>query len=233
MASLTAMFPSATDFLQAFEQEISKGGLLIRNGTLPNATAMASCELELQVGAEPPLLLAAKIAAVIPNVGIAVMFESADPRVAALVAKLKSPAPEGEGATESSATLSEQLKTMTVPQKMQLALSGDRQVRHFLLRDTNKVLHLYVLKNPRIGLDEVQAAAKMPSCSSEALKFISESADWGKSGAICAALAKNPSMPIPLVVKLLPRVPMPDLKLLAKGGARQPIVQAARKLMNG
>jgi hypothetical protein len=36
---------------------------------------------------------------------------------------------------------------------------------------------------------------------------------------------------VPLVLKLLPRVPMAELKVIAKGKGRAPIVQAARKLV--
>jgi hypothetical protein len=38
---------------------------------------------------------------------------------------------------------------------------------------------------------------------------------------------------MPLAIKLLSRVPMQDLKAIAKGAARQPIVQAARRILAG
>jgi hypothetical protein len=69
-----------------------------------------------------------------------------------------------------------------------------------------KVLHAYVLRNPRLGLDEVIYAAKMSSLSPDALKFIAEH-------------------------QLLPRVPLAEVRVIAKGQGRAPIVQAARKLV--
>ena len=50
---------------------------------------------------------------------------------------------------------------------------------------------------------------------------------------MCAAIARNPQAPVPLVLKLLPRVPPQELRAIAKGVGRAPIVQAARKLLNG
>ena len=114
---------------------------------------------------------------------------------------------------------------------MQLALSGGREERHHLLRDNNKVLHAYVLRNPRIGIDEVQAAAKLNSLSPEALKAISEHSEWGQNPVICAALVRNPKTPMAIALRLLPRVPLNDLRAIAKGAGRQQVVLAARKLL--
>jgi hypothetical protein len=86
-----------------------------------------------------------------------------------------------------------------------------------------------VLRNPRIGLDEVQYAAKLASLSPEAVKFIAEHVDWGQNPTVCAALVRNPKTAPATAIKLLDRIPMTDLRLIAKGGARQQVVQAARR----
>jgi hypothetical protein len=114
-----------------------------------------------------------------------------------------------------------------------LALSADRETRFALIRDTNKALHIYVLRNPRIGIDEVQFAAKLATLSPDALKYISEHKEWGLNSAICTALIRNPKLPLPLAIKLLGRIPSQEVRAIAKGGARQPLVNAARKLING
>jgi hypothetical protein len=88
-----------------------------------------------------------------------------------------------------------------------------------------------VLRNPRIGIDEVQAAAKLNSLSPEALKAISEHPEWGQSSVICAALVRNPKTPMAIALRLLSRVPLNDVRAIAKGAGRQQIVLAARKLL--
>ena len=122
---------------------------------------------------------------------------------------------------------------MTAPQKMALALSGSREERFALMRDQNKVLHVYVLKNPRIGVDEVAYAAKLPSFSPDALKLIAENREWGGNATVCIALVRNPRTPLPIALRLLDKIPLSEVRALAKGGARDQIVHAARKKVNG
>lgn len=122
---------------------------------------------------------------------------------------------------------------MTPGQKMSAALAGARNVRISLLRDLDKAIHPYVLRNPRIGLDEVQWAAKLTTLASEALKSIYEHAEWGQNPGVVVALIRNPKTPIPVAVRLLPKVSPEDLRAIAEGGARDQVVQAARRLLAG
>ncbi len=250
---MVAEFPSAQDFLGSYQREIAVGGLLIRGATLPPGTAPGECVLAVHVAGHSPVEELARIAAAVPGVGVAVMFPKPPAQLAALAERLKAspsaseaPAepqveeapeddvPETDEAPEPQAPtlMSAKLSAMSVSEKMQLALSGDREARAYLLRDTNKVLHGYVLRNPRIGLDEVLYAAKLSTLSADALKLIAEHRDWGVNVSVCTALARNPRMPVPLVLKLLPRLPHQELRAIAKGTGRAAIVQAARKLIN-
>lgn len=130
-------------------------------------------------------------------------------------------------------TLQDRLAAMTPGQKMSAALSGDREVRIALLRDVNKTVHPYVLRNPRIGLDEVQWAAKMTTVSPDALKFICEHKEWGVNPTVVAALIRNARTPVSIAMRLLPKVSTSELRAIAKGGARDQVVQAARKMLAG
>jgi hypothetical protein len=126
-------------------------------------------------------------------------------------------------------SLSERLRALSVAEKTRLALSGSREERMALLRDPAKPVHVFVLKNPRIGLDEIQYAAKQASLSPDALKLIADHRDWGQNPGVCSALVRNPKVPVPLALRLLDRVPTSEVKAIAKGGARDQVVQAARK----
>ena len=102
-----------------------------------------------------------------------------------------------------------------------------------LLKKTTKTLHLFVLKNPRIGLDEVQYAAKQPNLSPDALKHIAEHREWGANATVATALVRNPKTPMPLALRLLDKLPLSEVRALAKGGARDQIVHAARRKVSG
>ena len=121
---------------------------------------------------------------------------------------------------------------MTLAEKRHAALHGPRDVRLLLARDRNPALHLLVVKNPGFTLDDADALARMPSLSSDALHLIAR--DWAKTPAVIRHLVKNPRTPIGDAVALVPRLAPADVRALAKsGGARQPIVTAARRLVTG
>jgi hypothetical protein len=117
-------------------------------------------------------------------------------------------------------------------EKMRLALSGTREERLSLLRDLNKLIHVYVLRNPRIQLDEVQYAAKLTGLSPDAMKLIAEHRQWGADPVTCSNIVRNPRSPLHVALKVLDRVPVADLRILARGAGRAPLVQAARKKLN-
>jgi hypothetical protein len=231
---LDASFATAAELVAAYDGEIARKGLLVRGATAENVSQMAPCTVAIHVGGAHQLELPAKVAAVVPGVGVAVMLDAVPDELTALVARARAgdsllPATGDEEEAELTGPLSERLKGLSVAQKIATALTCDRETRFALLRDHNKSLHLYVLRNPRIGLDEVQAAAKMASLSPDALKFIAEHREWGQNSTICTSLVRNPKTLMPLALRLLDRIPVSEVRAIAKGGARDQIVQAARK----
>lgn len=238
---LQMTWASPEEYLAVFTSEISRGGLLVRGASLVGVQAGADVTLTLIVTGGGSAEVPARVAAVVPGVGVAVMFNGGVPPV---LSTLGAPAPllEAEVVAEEEeeekekgppGPLSERLKKMTVNEKMQLALTGTRDERVALLRDNNKSLHIFVLKNPRIGLDEIQGAAKSPMVSPDALKMIAEHREWGGNPTVAASLVRNPKTPMPLAMRMLEKVPMSDLKAIAKGGARDQLVNAARKKLAG
>jgi hypothetical protein len=241
MASLTVTYASMEEFQVAFDAEISRKGLLVRGAVLQGAQAGAVVSLSVTVTGSGTVEVPARIAAVVPGVGVAVMFDGVPEALVGLTTPLldaeAEPMVEAEvveaAEDKAPASVSERLKKMSVTEKMQLAMSGTRDERAALLRDTNKSLHLFVFKNPRLGLDEVQAAVKMPQLSPDAIKMVCDHREWGSNATICAALVRNPKTPMPLALRMLDRVPMTDLKAIARGGARDALVHAARKKLAG
>jgi hypothetical protein len=234
---LRAVYASPAEFQDAFDREIVKGGLLVRGAEIGAAAAMSECRLSVEVAGSTPAEVAGRIACAVPGVGVAVVFDGVPAPLSSLADELRAPAePEGESgpppAEESDAprgALSERIKAMTVQEKMRLALSGSRDERLALIRDPTKAAHLFVLKNPRIGLDEVQYAAKSTNLSPDAIKLIAQHKEWSANASVCAALVRNPKTPLPIALKLLERVPESELRTLAKGGVREQIVHAARR----
>ena len=134
---------------------------------------------------------------------------------------------------EDEKSLAYRIKEMTVIEKRKLAMKGGRGARNILIRDQNKSIHMFVLKNPRLTLDEVRAIARMTTLSMDVYKFIAEKKEWNRFPALLFDLTKNPVVPIRLALKLVPALQQNHLRYLARGGARMPVVQAARSRLFG
>jgi hypothetical protein len=133
----------------------------------------------------------------------------------------------------SETSLQLQMAAMTAPQKIQLALKGDRTARLLLLKDLNKTLHVFLLQNPRITLDEVRFMAGYKQTSAEALETIAANPDYMRQQAIVTALVRNPRTPGPTAAKLVEKLPEAEVRRLAKSSDVPRAVQiAARKRIN-
>lgn len=119
-------------------------------------------------------------------------------------------------------------------EKVNAALKGTREDRVAIMRENLPQMHLFVLKNPGIQLDEVAAIAKMRTVTPEVLKQIADRREWAQRPEIAAALARNPKTPMGIAVRMLDFVSPGELRQLAKdNGVRQPIMSAARKKVIG
>jgi len=214
---LTAEYASAEEFLAAHEQEVSAGGLLVRGAELPPGTALSDCTLAVRIAGADAAEVSAQLAGATPGHGVMVLLPDAKP-LDALAARLR-------GRPQR------QREELSLQEKMQIASSCDRDLRMQLLRDPNKQLHPLVLRNPRIGVEEVQWAARLTTLNPEALKVIAEHPEWGQNASIATALVRNPKTPLQAALKLLRRLPTTELRVLAKSQVRLQIVAAAKKAL--
>ncbi|HEU0034097.1 MAG TPA: hypothetical protein VFQ53_25895 [Kofleriaceae bacterium] len=140
------------------------------------------------------------------------------------------PEPESPHAHARAATLDSAAVAQQQAQKIQLALHGDKNQRMAILRENNRLLHSYVLKNPQLQLDEVVFIAKQPTVGADLLTAIAARRDWAERPEVAIAIVRNPKTPIPLAVRMLDHVGPGELRSLAKqGNVRDQIRAAARK----
>ena len=115
-------------------------------------------------------------------------------------------------------------------ERIQLALRGDRDQRLAIMRDKNRTLHVYVLRNPGLTLDEVAVIARMPTVAAEVLVQIAERREWGHRPDVAMSLVRNVATPVQTAIKLVEFVSVSDLRSLAKDArTREPVQRAARK----
>lgn len=248
------------DLVRDFEQQLARRGLLVRVEEAASAEQFSAAELELVAPDGSSVTLATTVVQVFPGVGVALAFDAAalaslEPLVGAARAAGEADGPEPEhalGGMEPPAEaagaprkpsvrakaepldLQRRLSVMTSQEKIQLALKGSRDERSAILRDVNKTVHVHVLKNPSLQLDEIAAMAKMPTVSPELLAAIAQRREWCGRPEIAQALVRNPKTPVPTALKLLDSLSLSDLRLVAKdANTRPPIQAAARKKLVG
>jgi hypothetical protein len=111
-------------------------------------------------------------------------------------------------------TAYEKILMLNVAQKAVLAMRGGREERMILIRDTNKLVALGVLRNPRIVDDDVETIARMRNVTDEVLRHVGQNREWTKSYSIILALVHNPRTPQGISTNFVPRLQNQDLKRL-------------------
>lgn len=137
--------------------------------------------------------------------------------------------PDAEPTQADEKLLYDQIKAMSSPEKMQLALHGDRTARFLLLKDVSKGVQTFLLQNPRITIDEIRYIAGYRQANPDVLVTIAGHRDWGQNQGVLAALVRNPKTPTMTAVKLLDKVAPTELRRLAKSAEVPRAVQAAAR----
>jgi hypothetical protein len=128
-------------------------------------------------------------------------------------------------------TVFAELLAMSVGQKVQMAFKGGKTYRTILIRDRNKLVCSAVVRNPRMSESEAEQIAGMRNVDDEVLRLISTRRDWMSKYNVVIALARNPKVPIGVVVPLINRLTLRDLKMLKDDkGVSEVVRSMSRKL---
>ncbi len=119
-------------------------------------------------------------------------------------------------AREAEKALWMRIRSMSVAEKVKLALRGNKDARGLLLRDTNRIIPRLVLQNPRITEEEILMLAKDRNVDEEILRLIAESREWTKVYAVRQALVENAKTPSGRALQLLPSLGDREIARLAK-----------------
>jgi len=117
---------------------------------------------------------------------------------------------------EETRSLYARIRSMTVGERIKLALKGNRDARVLLLRDPTRIVQRFVLQNPRITEEEILMACKNRNTDGEILRIIGGNREWLKNYQIKLALVQNPKTPLAIALHLVPSLLERDMRLLAK-----------------
>lgn len=170
------------------------------------------------------------------------LLEEPDDAIADLLERAAQVAPEeakvntlptltdAERADDTKSAIWVRIQFMTLSQKVQLGFRGDRTARMILIRDRNKMVCSAVMRNPRMGEQEAEAIASMRNVDDEVLRLLGNRRDWMGKYNIMLTLCRNPKAPIGVVLPLINRLTLRDLKGLKDDkGVQQVVREVAKK----
>ncbi len=119
---------------------------------------------------------------------------------------------------------------LKVSEKIKMGLTGDKEWRQIMLKESNKLVQGAVMKNPRITDGEVLMIAKNRTSSDVMIRLILLNKEWVKNYEIKKALVVHPKTPAPKALRFVGALTTKDIKTLAKSRQVSNIVAtAARK----
>lgn len=123
-------------------------------------------------------------------------------------------APPPEAPPEERERLStvQKIARLTVGERVQLAMKGNKDERFVLIRDGSKVVSSAVLESPKISEQEVEAFACMKNVQESVLRGIAGKRRYMKIYAVVRNLVNNPRCPLDVQLNLVKQLLTPDLR---------------------
>lgn len=123
---------------------------------------------------------------------------------------------------------------MEISEKIRMALTGDKEWRALMLKDTNSQVAVSVLKNPRITEPEILALVKYNTQNEEILRIVCRNKEWIKNYQVRKALVLNCKTPLQTNLRLLTTLTDKDLTMLSRNKNISSVIstQARKFLLN-
>jgi hypothetical protein len=126
-------------------------------------------------------------------------------------------------------SINKRIMSLTVAEKVKLAMLGNKEVRSILIKDPNKLVSTAVLKNPKISDSEIIDTVQSRNTSEEVLRIISNHRSWTRNYQVKCGLVNNPKTPTATALKFINYLMLKDLKNLVKNKNVPNIISTAAK----
>ncbi len=124
------------------------------------------------------------------------------------------------------------LSSLSVLQRMKLAMKGTREQRATLVRDPNKLVSAAVLSSPKVNEAEIETFTKMGNVSEDVLRIIGQNRAWTKNYGIILGLCRHPKTPPAIAMSFVQRLNERDLKALTTDrNAKEGLRLLAKKML--
>ncbi len=118
-----------------------------------------------------------------------------------------------------------------LPQKIKLALYGNKVARNLLIRERSRQVSLLVLENPRLTEGEVEEFSKNTGLDEAVFRNISQNTTWMKNYSVKLNIVANPRVPVDVSLRWIKFLQDRDLKALSRSkNISQIVATQCRKL---
>lgn len=140
---------------------------------------------------------------------------------------------EGDEESEEHLSKYQLAQSLGIAEKIKMALTGDKEWRKILVKDSNKLVSSGVLKNPRLTEPEVLTILKSSVQNDEIIRIICANKEWVKNYQIRKALVENTKTPLAHALRFLGTMSEKDIAAYAKSRNISSVIatQARRMLV--
>jgi hypothetical protein len=228
--SFTVEFESDVELRHEFEANLSAGGLFLSSTERP--AQMSTIQLNLRLSEGGSFATSATVVRLFEGAFAVSIDANPQEILSSLTSRPEAPDEKDETEGGRQTSVWDRIRAMPYPEKIILATKADRSERSVLIQENDPQILYYLLKNPRITAEEVLRIARMTSISAAVADLIAKTTQWSSNQEIRSAIVNNPRTPTPLALKLLPTLPEPEIRHIAKStGVSQALKQAALRIV--
>ena len=133
---------------------------------------------------------------------------------------------------EERRSIASQVARFSVPEKVEFAAKGNREVRRILSRDASSIVARAVIGSPKLTEDDIISYAASSLTHEDVLRFIADSRQWTANRQVVSALVQNPRTPPPAAIRFLKSYQTSELRVLSQNRSLSAAVrQEARRLL--
>jgi hypothetical protein len=126
---------------------------------------------------------------------------------------------------EDRRSIEARIAALTVPERVELASKGNREVRKILSRDAS-------IHSPKISDEDIAHFASSSLTNEEILRAIADNRQWAANRQVVTALVLNPRTPPPAAIRFLRTFQTNELRILMQNRNLAAVVrQEARRIL--
>jgi len=121
---------------------------------------------------------------------------------------------DGPMGEEARRSVEARIAAMTVPEKVELASKGNREVRKILSRDARSMAARALIASPKLSEEDIALFAASSQTHEEILRAIADNRQWTANRQTVSALVQNPKTPPPSAIRFVRTFQTNELRIL-------------------